>query len=515
MRWLGIVAAAAVAAGCYDSRFGQPGAEQAPWTPTEHIAALRERYAGETFEVTGDIVVEGVVTSDDTRGNFYRSLCIEEQGAAIEIMTGTDHLHNDYPRGCRVVLRLRQLAVGESRGVLQAGRMPAPGSGYATDYIGSQAALDRVLARCGGEVKEPEPALRTIGGLEPRMCGTLVRIEGCATSPKSSPRRNGPDTSASPMPKVGRYAPMCAPMPTSPKGRFRSERLRSRGFSSSTGRSTYSNCAMKTTADRCRKAARSGASARRAVGVLAAAGMLAAAGCDRATEPRPREEQPVRHTIAYLKSLCDGAESRLVTREITVRGFITANDRYGEFYKSIVLEDETGGITVAVDQTGTAAEFPFGYVATLHGAGLRLCAYGGKVGIGIGAGEQGAEGIPAEETGRYLTVEPPGEERHTARTVTIDGIGPGLVDTRVRIDGVRFVESGATWCDTDPETGRTVTTERTIVDEQGNTLAVRTLGSCSYAKEPLPEGRGSLYGVVDCFSGKYSLRVTNRDLLFP
>lgn len=128
MRWLGIVAAAAVAAGCYDSRFGQPGAEQAPWTPTEHIAALRERYAGETFEVTGDIVVEGVVTSDDTRGNFYRSLCIEEQGAAIEIMTGTDHLHNDYPRGCRVVLRLRQLAVGESRGVLQAGRMPRPGA---------------------------------------------------------------------------------------------------------------------------------------------------------------------------------------------------------------------------------------------------------------------------------------------------------------------------------------------------------------------------------------------------
>ena len=183
MRWLGIVAAAA-AAGCYDSRFGQPGAEQAPWTPTEHIAALRERYAGETFEVTGDIVVEGVVTSDDTRGNFYRSLCIEEQGAAIEIMTGTDHLHNDYPRGCRVVLRLRQLAVGESRGVLQAGRMPAPGSGYATDYIGSQAALDRVLARCGGEVKEPEPTLRTIGGLEPRMCGTLVRIEGLRYEPE-------------------------------------------------------------------------------------------------------------------------------------------------------------------------------------------------------------------------------------------------------------------------------------------------------------------------------------------
>ena len=40
------------------------------------------------------------------------------------------------------------------------------------------------MARCGGEVKEPEPALRTIGGLEPRMCGTLVRIEGLRYEPE-------------------------------------------------------------------------------------------------------------------------------------------------------------------------------------------------------------------------------------------------------------------------------------------------------------------------------------------
>lgn len=33
-------------------------------------------------------------------------------------------------------------------------------------------------------MKEPEPALRTIGGLEPRMCGTLVRIEGLRYEPE-------------------------------------------------------------------------------------------------------------------------------------------------------------------------------------------------------------------------------------------------------------------------------------------------------------------------------------------
>ena len=73
---------------------------------------------------------------------------------------------------------------------------------------------------------------------------------------------------------------------------------------------------------------------------------------------------------------------------------------------------------------------------------------------------------------------------------------------------------GKTWCDTDPETGRAVATEREIVDTRGRTFTVRTAATCVYAKEPLPQGTGSLYGIIDYFAGKYTLRVTNREAEF-
>lgn len=79
---------------------------------------------------------------------------------------------------------------------------------------------------------------------------------------------------------------------------------------------------------------------------------------------------------------------------------------------------------------------------------------------------------------------------------------------------MRFADAGKTWCDTDPETGRAVATEREIVDTRGRTFTVRTAATCVYAKEPLPQGTGSLYGIIDYFAGKYTLRVTNREAEF-
>ena len=129
-------------------------------------------------------MVAGTVTTSDRAENFYRTLCIEADEAAVEVMAGIDHLHNDFPTGCHVTLRLKGLTVAESRGVLQIGRPPAAGSGYATDYIGSQPALAAVLARNGENLYSPTPALRRIPELTPALCGTLVRIDGLRYTPE-------------------------------------------------------------------------------------------------------------------------------------------------------------------------------------------------------------------------------------------------------------------------------------------------------------------------------------------
>lgn len=184
MRRLPILAAALLVAACYDSSFGERDDYAAPEPATTTLAELRDRFVGTTFPVTGEVVVKGTVTTSDRSENFYRTLCIEHEGAGLEVMAGIDHLHNDYPPGCRVTLRLRGLALGQSRGVLQAGRMPAPGSGYPTDYIGSPAAVGLCLVRDGETLEPVIPATLTIGELTPARCGTLVRIGPVSYTPE-------------------------------------------------------------------------------------------------------------------------------------------------------------------------------------------------------------------------------------------------------------------------------------------------------------------------------------------
>ena len=77
----------------------------------------------------------------------------------------------------------------------------------------------------------------------------------------------------------------------------------------------------------------------------------------------------------------------------------------------------------------------------------------------------------------------------------------------------RFVQQG-NWCDPDPETGRPATTERQIADASGREFTVRTAGTCTYATEPVPQGTGSVYGIIDYFNGKYTLRIANREVDF-
>ena len=181
--WL--LGVAVLLAGCHDRSFGERLCDAAPEATTLTLSQLCAAFEGATTEITSDIVVGGRVTTSDEAENFYRTFCIEEEGAAIEIMAGVDHLHNDFPKGTYVTLRLKGYALGRHYGVLQMGRKPAPGSSYTTDYIASsRAALDKALTRTSLAVAVPQPTPRTIAELTPAVCGTLVRIDGVRYAPE-------------------------------------------------------------------------------------------------------------------------------------------------------------------------------------------------------------------------------------------------------------------------------------------------------------------------------------------
>lgn len=178
MRLLSVLVLAAAIlplGGCRD-RFGSPAGEDfdAP-NANITIASLIGMYRGEPVVITENMTIAGRVTSSDRAGNFYRSLMVEQDGAAVEIMAGLTDLHNVWPAGSGVTVRLQGLAMGRRDNVTCLG-LPAPEYSYLpVGYIPSREELDARISRTHG----PEPfGIPDFYApqLDVSMCGRLVRV---------------------------------------------------------------------------------------------------------------------------------------------------------------------------------------------------------------------------------------------------------------------------------------------------------------------------------------------------
>lgn len=218
-------------------------------------------------------------------------------------------------------------------------------------------------------------------------------------------------------------------------------------------------------------------------------------------------------SISILKSLYRDRTTRIV-HDISVQGHIVANDTSGEFYKEIVVEDDTGGILLSIDDERlyrTCRLFDF---VTIHCQGLALGSEGGTLQLGLfPTGDYCVDRIPAADIPRYISVTPAAARRQPL-TLEFDAVSPRHISRYVRFDRVRFAEEGTTWCDFDPGSGDPMTTDRTLLDAAGRQFVVRTDHRCHYARKPLPAGEGTLCGIIEYFNGRYRLRVTNHEILF-
>jgi hypothetical protein len=102
-------------------------------------------------------------------------------------------------------------------------------------------------------------------------------------------------------------------------------------------------------------------------------------------------------------------------------------------------------------------------------------------------------------------------DRHHSPTVKrISDIDADDICTLVQIDNIRLCdkEQGLNWCDI--EDGKAMTTVRTFIDSEGNSLAVQILSTCNYAKETIPTDKISVVGVIDYSNNRPFLRIVNK-----
>lgn len=175
-RVLATIIAAVVCCGCYDS-FDSPQQAGDASGANITIAELRSLWFGKRVTIVEDLSVSGRVTSSDRAGNFYRTLTICDGTGGLEVLVGQTKLFNVYPVGVTLRIALKELAIDEQNGILQAG-LPAADYDYGSlDYLQSNVNIDKHITR-GDGIADPDIPVLEYGSLEVSMCGCPVTIRG-------------------------------------------------------------------------------------------------------------------------------------------------------------------------------------------------------------------------------------------------------------------------------------------------------------------------------------------------
>lgn len=171
---LAAFAAALLMLGC--NHYDNPTEEQtAPISTNISIAELRRLVGEKALPIEQELIIGGYVTSSDEAGNFYRTFTLEDATGGVEIMAGMYDLHNLYPEGHYVVVKLSGCVAAIHEGMLQVGRAAKSYSIYPTDYFASRQALDKHII-CYDVKGEVVPSAQCIGSLKDELCGRLVKI---------------------------------------------------------------------------------------------------------------------------------------------------------------------------------------------------------------------------------------------------------------------------------------------------------------------------------------------------
>ncbi|HRT14363.1 MAG TPA: DUF5689 domain-containing protein, partial [Bacteroidales bacterium] len=81
-----------------------------------------------------------------------------------------------------------------------------------------------------------------------------------------------------------------------------------------------------------------------------------------------------------IRELLEYGEGQLP--DSTITGIVVSSDEQGNFYKTLVIQDETGGIQIKIANTSLFNRYPIGQQVFVKCQGLRLGQYGGLPQVG-------------------------------------------------------------------------------------------------------------------------------------
>jgi len=244
------------------------------------------------------------------------------------------------------------------------------------------------------------------------------------------------------------------------------------------------------------------------------AAILAGCNLEPDVAPMPTFIGEANTTIAELLAMHpigseDSYDSIPIGSNIIICGYVTTSDEWGNNYKYINIEDETGAIQIKINHTALYKKYQIGERIYVKCDGLVLGDYRKLPQLGLWA--NGAmQPIPSFKT--YLYLFPDGAPTGGFNPIDMttvpaaNDIPSTMYNRKVRLLGATFVEGGmATFSDPG------AATSHDIKMSDGSTITLRTSNYATFAGQILPVGTGEITGILTRYNNYVQLVINSPD----
>ncbi len=207
---------------------------------------------------------------------------------------------------------------------------------------------------------------------------------------------------------------------------------------------------------------------------------------------------------------------------MVIKGRVVSSDASGNIYKNLVIQDETAAITFSINGTDLYNSYRLGQEVVIDVTNMYIGKYSGLQQFGFPDNDPSfgwqTTFMPLEFFKEHVQLNGlPDASKVDTLTTTMSAL-PGATDIQgiqnmqsrlVRFDNVSWQEAGQPFAESEK------TLSRTLVDAEGKTLTVRNSGYADFYNKTLPEGEGSVVGILGYFNGTWQLTLRSyEDCIF-
>ena len=204
-------------------------------------------------------------------------------------------------------------------------------------------------------------------------------------------------------------------------------------------------------------------------------------------------------TYAQIRELLHEDRIVQIHEEWIVQGYIISSDREGNFFNTLHFQeevlDESGGMQLEMDLRDSYLFFPAGtkVFIKLHGLYISKSNETFKIGdINSNFGNETIGRLPAPVVTQHIMLSCKNTEIPASNLIELDSLHDGLINTLIELNDVEFTleEPDSTYAEVEVES------ERILRDCRGNEIILQNSGYSNFQSDLLPEGRGSVSGVL-------------------